>query len=779
MMSDRGAKVTQTVSDRILPGNSLKVNFDDKLILNEPGKTNIMIFVDAADDDLSDDTIYLETEVLPAPGGGMYTASTKSTNAVYQLGKPNDVTILGSPVIYDVNAPTKFSNATYGTTSDWSAEVQAYTASGTAVTGATLTAPSGSTDLEVQFVTNDATYEDSILTIVTRVIDHNNNCDTFIKRNVLIYPSITPLFAFPSQICEGEAVLFENKSKVLSGGMEFKWDFGTGVKADETDAPEPVFQFPGSKTYKVTLTAKTVPYGFAFDTTMDVTVNPIPAAAFAKTNACEGETLTFTNKTVPTTAAMKWSFGDGTTATSKDATKKYNKAGQYEVTLEADLNGCVATVVQKVYQFDKPVAAFDKVNGNCDNDVFEFENKSTITAGLIGSYWDFDDNGSVSTDDNAMYDFSTSGDKQVKLVVTSEFGCKDSMIKTISIKESPKVSFTNGPLCSVKPTDFINTTGDVANAIANYRWDFGDGTTSGAKSPSHDWKGNLGPKKVSLKVTLDNGCEDIVIKDLVVLTQPTPEFTAGEACSGDEIAFVNNTTWAQGKISYRWDFGDGTTSTNSDPVKVYNVTQSYYPNVTLYAFIEGGCGDSITKTNYVLINEKPRTCDFVAEVDYSFGFFGVKVEPMNASGVVGGQNDADYIWVFEGAGTQKTSGTDAAAYNNLPADGEYRITMRATMQQSGCECSATKTIVMNRSAAEQLSKSGVAVYPNPNNGQFQVVTSETFGTDVQITMMDMNGRVVKTQNHGSVNASELSAGMYLVRVSNGTESVTTKIQINK
>ncbi len=108
----------------------MKVSFDEKLILNEPGKTNIMIFVDAADDDLSDDTIYLQTDVLPAPGGGMYTASTKSTNALYQLGKANDVTILGEPVIYDVNAPTKYSNATYGTTSDWSAEVQAYTASG-------------------------------------------------------------------------------------------------------------------------------------------------------------------------------------------------------------------------------------------------------------------------------------------------------------------------------------------------------------------------------------------------------------------------------------------------------------------------------------------------------------------------------------------------------------------------------------------------------------------------------------------------------------------------
>ncbi len=779
MMSDRGAKVTQLVKDRILPGNSLKVNFANKLVLNAPGKTKIMIFVDAADDNLKDDTMYLQTDVLPAPGGGLYTASTKTTKAIYQAGRPNDITILKQPVIYDLNAPTKYSNATYGTTSDWSASAQAYTASGRAITGASLVAPSGSTNAEVSFVTTDATLEDSLLTVVTRVIDHNNNCDTFIKRNVFIYPTITPIFAVPAQICEGAAVLFENKSKVLSGGMEFKWDFGTGVKADETDAPEPVFQFPGSKTYKVKLTAKTNPHGFTFDTTMDVTVNPIPVAAFTKINACSGEALSFTNTTVPNTASMKWSFGDGTTATTKNATKKYSKPGQYNVTLEADLNGCVATITQKVYQFDKPTANFDKVVGTCDNDVFEFENKSTITAGLIGSLWNFNDNGSVSTEDNAKYDFSTSGDKKVKLVVTSEFGCKDSMIKTINVKESPKVSFTNGPLCSVKSTDFINTTGNVANAIANYRWNFGDGSTSGAKSPTHDWKGNLGPKKVSLTVTLDNGCEDIITKDMVVLTQPTPEFKAGEACSGDEIAFVNNTTWAQGKISYRWDFGDGTISSNSDPVKVYNAAQSFYPNVTLYAFIEGGCGDSITKTNYVLINEKPRTCDFKADVDYSAGFYGVKAEPMNSSGVVGGQNDANYVWIFEGAGTLKSSGSKAEVFNNLPADGTYKITMRATMQQSGCECSTTKTIVMNRSSAEQLRTSGVAVYPNPNNGQFQVVTSETFGKDIQITLMDMNGRVVLTQSQGTVNASEMSAGMYLVRVSNGTTSVTTKIQINK
>lgn len=781
MMSDRGSRVSQLVTNRILPGNSLKVVFSDKLILNAPGKTKIMVFVDAADDNLLDDTLYLETDVLPAPGGGMYSSSSSPTKAIYQSGRPFDLTILGQPVAYDVNPPTKYGNSTYRTTTtgDWSAEAQAYTASGRAIPGASLTPPSGSTDMEVMFTTTDVSLEDSMLTLITRVIDHNNNCDTLIKRNVFIYPSITPIFAFPTQICEGAAVLFENRSKVLSGGMEFKWNFGTGVKADETDAPEPVFQFPGSQTYKVTLTAKTVPHGFTFDTTMDVTVNPIPVAAFTKINACEGENLIFTNKTVPNTASMKWSFGDGTTSSTMDANKKYNKAGQYNVTLESDLNGCVASVTQKAYQFDKPVSNFNKLSGGCDNDVFEFENKSTITAGLIGSLWNFDDNGSVSTEDNARYDFSTSGDKKVKLVVTSEFGCKDSTIKIISIKESPKVSFTNGPLCSVKPTDFINTTANVTNAIANYRWNFGDGTSSGAKSPSHDWKGNLGPKKVILTVTLDNGCEDNSTRDMMVLTQPTPEFTAGEACSGDEIVFVNNTTWAQGKINYRWDFGDGTTSGNSDPVKIYNATQSFYPNVTLYAFIEGGCGDSITKTNYVLINEKPRTCDFKADVDYNAGFYGVKAEPMNANGVVGGQNDANYTWIFEGAGTQKSSGSKAEVFNNLPADGEYKITMRATMQQSGCECSSTKTIVMNRSSVKNLDKIGILVYPNPNNGQFQVVTSESFGDEVKITLMDINGRVVLTQTHGSINAIGLSAGMYLVQVSNGSSSVSTKIQIQE
>ena len=784
--SINGKATRQLVKTKILPGDSLKIDFATPMVLSIAGATTIKIYLDVPDDNAKNDSFTFTTFVKPAPGGGFYEFSTKTTTpntALYQRGKPNDVTVLDQPVIYDVVAPRIYSNSTYGTSlpSDWYASVQAYTQAGKAVSGATFTAPSGSTNLEVQFKTSDATLEDSLVTVVLKVTDNNNGCDTFIKRNVLIYPSIKPDFAFPAKICNGDAVLFGNTSKVNSGGMEFFWNFGTGNAADTSNAPEPVFQFPAAGKFKVTLTAKTVPYGFIFTKTYDVEVNAIPTVAFDKANACLGQDLMFTNKTNPLTAKMAWDFGNGATATTTDAKYKYSKAGTYLVTLSADLNGCVAKLTQKVYQFEKPVAKFSLVSGTCDNDEFTFSNQTTIGSGLVGSFWNFDDNGSVSTDEAPKYTFSKPGSKNVKLVAMSEFGCKDSMVKSVEVKESPKAGFTNTPACSLTPTEFTNTTADVAGAVANYAWNFGDGTTSKTKSPSKNWT-NLGPKTVTLSVTLDNGCSDVTTKDLSVLTQPKANFSATDVCAGDAVVFVNNTTWPQGDISYNWDFGDNTYSVNSDPSKLYNIVQTTSYNVTLYAYIAGGCADSITQR--VTVNEAPRTCDFQATPDYGFSYYGVKVEPVNASGAAGGQNNVDYTWVFAGGGTMKSKDVNAAVNYDLQSDGEYTVTMKAVVRQTGCECSKTKKIVMNRAAVKDLQSVGVAVYPNPTAGDIKVATTETFGANITVNVMSIEGKMVSTRtvaNEGVMvlNTDGLSNGVYLVQVTSGDKQVTKKITVQK
>ncbi|MFZ9755522.1 MAG: PKD domain-containing protein, partial [Bacteroidia bacterium] len=760
----------------IAPGDSASYTLQTKLKLNEWGENTVIVHLDG-DDNSKNDSATRRVFVKPAPGGSDFMASSKPTQARYFRGTPRDLTILKNAVIYDVNAPRGMSNSGYG--SAWTASAYAISEGGVAVTGASFTAPSGSTDGELQFMTSNKSYEDSTITVYLKISDLANGCDTVIKRNVFIYPSIVPGFKFPAKICNGDAVLFENTSTVKSGGMEFFWNFGTGNAADTSNAPEPVFQFPASGKYKVILTAKTLPYGFEFYDTQEVEVNAIPAVAFDKKNACEGESLSFTNKTTPASANSTWAFGDGNTSTAANPTHKYAKAGTYNVTLTSNLNGCVATLTQRVYQFDKPKANWNLISGTCDNDAFEFGNKSSISSGLAGSYWDFDDNGSVSTDENPSYTFASAGTKNVKLVSISEFGCRDSATKAVVVRESPKASYTATAACSLTPTAFTNTTPDVAGTVANYAWNFGDGTTSTAKSPTKNWS-SLGPKTIVLTVSLDNGCSQTITKDVNVLTQPKASFTASDVCAGDAVIFVNNTTWPQGEISYSWDFGDNTTSTSSDPSKSYSVVQTTSYNVTLYAYIKGGCADSLTQR--VTINEAPRTCDFVASTDYSFGYYGVSVEPVDGNGNVGGQDNVDYTWVFEGGGKLNSADKNAAVQHNFQDDGSYTITMRAKVRQTGCECTVSKDIVMNRAAAEGLATVGMGIYPNPSEGQVQMALSENFGQEIQVLVRNAQGQVVWQQtaaNNGllSLNLSHLSAGVYTVAAISESNSASQKLTL--
>jgi len=723
--------------------------------------------------------------VKPAPGGAKYVFSSKTStpnNPVYQLSRPFDVTLVNTPVYYDIPAPRIYSNSSYGTTSpaNWYAAVQAYTASGRAITGATLTAPSGGKDMEVKFETSDATLEDSTLTLVLRVSDVNNGCDTFVKRNILIFPSATPDFKFPSKICDGSDVLFENKSNIKpSAALEYFWNFGTTSAADTSNAPEPVFRFPKSGSYDVVLTAKTMPYGFIFTKKTTVVVNDIPSVDFTKTNACVGQDIQFSSVTKPSTATTTWDFGGGVTKTGANVTYQYPKAGAYSVTLKADLNGCIAEQTQRVYQFDKPTASWTNKSGICDNDEFSFTNSSSIGGGLIGSFWDFNDNGSVSTDDNPTYSFSSAGTKNVKLTVTSEFGCKDELTKQVIVRESPKASFTHTPACSITPTEFTNTTVDVSGATANYTWNMGDGTVKTSKDYTHTWKA-LGPKTVTLNVVLNNGCSSTISKELNVLTQPKAGFSASDVCAGDAVVFVNNTTWPDGQISYSWDFGDGTYSGNSDPVKYFNVKQTTTYNVTLVASIQGGCADSITQR--VIINEAPRTCDFTIDPDYAYSYHGVKVNPLDNSGASGGQANVNYTWLFAGVGTEYSAGVNAAVSKDLGSDGEYSITMRAVVAQTGCECSVTKKFVLNRAGMEELSKLGVTVFPNPASSDVKVMVSENFGNGV-VRIKIMSGAELKSQavngNLVELSVSDLSNGVYLVEVSNGAKVVTKKITVQK
>lgn len=775
-----GPKTQVIVNKAMAYGDTAKIWFP-QIMLSVAGATRIAFFIDMPDDNTSNDSFIFNTVVKPAPGGGFFTNASDPTRALYQPSKFNDVTVINAPVYYTINQPRIYTNANYkgnGGLNQWSATVMATTKFGKPVSGMSLTAPTASSDLKVKFVTSDATLEDSMLTLYVIVHDEGNGCDTFIKRPLLIYPTIVPNFKKPTSACVGSNVFFDNNSTVRSGNMEFAWDFGTGVASDNTDQPSPTFAFNKEGTFKVKMTAKTLPYGFVSTDSCIFTVYPIPAVKFSKQNACEGYNLKFTNLTTPLTASTYvWDFGDNTSKdTSKNPVHKYNAQGTYTVKLTANLNGCVSTITQRAYQFEKPVAAFSKLTGDCDNKEFTFSNTSSAKTANIGYFWNFDD-GSFSTAQSPKHIFDGFGTKNVKLIVTSEFGCKDSVTRVISVKESPKVSFTHGPACSLEPTAFVNTTKAVTGTYANYNWTFSDGSSSLDENPTHSW-GNLGSKTATLAISLDNGCSSSTTQSFDVLVQPKAKFSASDVCSGSPVVFSNSTTWAQGDISYKWDFSDNTNSTESDPIHAYNTSITTTYNVTLVASIAGGCNDTFTEK--VTVNEGPKTCDFVFGPDYSFGYYGMNFKPIDGSGNIGGQSNVTYTWVIQNGG-QKSG---ASVMHNFTKDGSYTVTMNALIKSTGCECTKTKTVLMNRAGVQNFETTGVNVYPNPASNNVNIMLKESFGKNVKIKISTITGAILKTQsaeNNGliSLNIGDVAPGVYMVTVSNGTNQVTQKLSVEK
>ncbi|MBS3913919.1 MAG: PKD domain-containing protein [Bacteroidetes bacterium] len=768
-----GNVVTQKVTTKILANDSLKITFFQRLQLSKWGKNRIAIYIDAADDDASNDSFIFITTVNPAPGGSKIQASSKPTKNIYYGGSPYDIVFLGQPWIYDFGAPRAYSNSDYGT--KWTASVYAQTARGTVFTsGLSLTIPSGPNNGEVTFINNNTIFEDSFISVCIKFTDLTNGCDTSWCLNLYMNPIVQADFQGPTLICGSDTAIFKNLSYIKKGGMHFHWNFGTGNIADTSNAIDPWFIYSTPGTYKVKLTAYTIPLGYETYDSSTITVKAKPTAAFTRVNACEGELVSFTNNSTPGTSSWLWKFGDGTTSAAKDPTHDYPSPGQYTVKLYVTNNGCTDSTSLKAFEFPKPKAGYSFGANQCSNTPVSFTNGTTIASGIFASYWHMEPGVIISTT-HPKYTFSTNGNQTVKLVTVSDFGCRDSITKTVTLKSAPIVAFDNTELCSKDATIFTNKTAPISGTNPTYYWNFGDGTTSTAQNPTHNWS-TLGPKNVKLRISLDNGCKDSLTKTLTVKVQPVVAFQHNApVCSGTQVVFTNNSTWASGNISFQWDFGDTSNSTLSDPGHTYSPYSSTNYNVQLCAMVDSACRTCATKS--IAINEQPHTCDFVSIPDYAYGFYGVKCTPKNAStGDTAPQTGINYTWNFHNSGP--VSGK--WGQYNFQSDGTYNVTMCAEVSTTQCSCCVTKQVVMNRSGINNSTVKKIAIYPNPNSGAFTMDATGIKG-EKHIKIFNGSGALVfettSTNDIISVNAIHLANGIYMVQVENGSIAVRSTMHI--
>jgi len=168
----------------------------------------------------------------------------------------------------------------------------------------------------------------------------------------------------------------------------------------------------------------------------------------------------------------------------------------------------------------------------------------------------------------------------------------DSII--IHVLSVPTSNFQASTECLGDTTLFQDNSLGGGVPIVAWYWDFDDNTFSVEQNPKHVYI-NSGTYNVKLRIANSNSCYDSLIRQVSVNTLPDVSFSLFlPACINSPIHFNNYTTNA---ISYSWDFGDGTTSTDFEPYHFYTNPGNYL--VKLEAYSAYGCYKSDTTTIYI------------------------------------------------------------------------------------------------------------------------------------------------------------------------------------
>ena len=492
---------------------------------------------------------------------------------------------------------------------------------------------------------------------VTLIVRSNTCPDTIRYNNIVHIRPPVARFNFTNNCTQKYTRQFIDNS---IGALNWAWNFGDGNTSRDKD-PAHTYAAPG--TYTVTLT---VTNGVcSYTTTKTVSIIDEKAVFSADQPViCRNGTVKFTATGINATNIQQWqwNFGDGTpsanTATSVNHT--YKNAGIFRVVLIIkDALGCIDSSFQNITVYG-PTANFAVVNPTVclGNAAVTFTDQS-VTDGqhpLNKWVWNYGD-GITETYSAAPFQhiYTTRGTYPVRLTVTDEFGCADSITKNNAVIISKPVADFYSPdtlSCTNKPISFVNTS--VGNTMT-WDWHFGDGTTSSQLNPLHTYAAT-GLYSVQLNVRDQYGCTDTIVKnDYINISLPVAAFLMSDSVSSCPPLKVSFTSQAQNTNSVRWDFGDGNTSILTNPEHNYTLAGIFYAKQFVTG--PGGCTDTLTKR---------------IEVKGPSGTFSysplVGCNPLTVTFNAVTQNQVSILWDFTDGATTSTTGNTVTHAFATPGD---------------------------------------------------------------------------------------------------------------
>ncbi|MBC8048340.1 MAG: PKD domain-containing protein, partial [Fimbriimonadaceae bacterium] len=283
---------------------------------------------------------------------------------------------------------------------------------------------------------------------------------------------------------------------------------------------------------------------------------------------------------------------------------------------------------------------------------------------------------------------------------------------------------------------------DMSTGAECYSWDFGDGGTSTLASPAHTYAGG-GVYTVCLTVYNSYGPETYC-QDVNLISAPGVDFsfTGDPAVTFTDLSTNTPTSWS-------WDFADGFTSTDQNPVHTFEENGSY--NVCLTATNAGG-----SNTNCHLVGINFAT--IAPEADYTYTIVGFTASFTDVST----NTPSTWSWNFDDGSATSTEQNPSHIY---AAAGEYNVCLQAG---NGGGIDITCKLLQVGVAINDISNF-ITIYPNPAKDYIFIDANTDLSTSA-IELYNALGQkmnvevIMSSANKIQIDVKDIAAGNYSLKI---------------
>ena len=438
---------------------------------------------------------------------------------------------------------------------------------------------------------------------VQYALENAEGCTSTIAQTITVHPHPVADFTV-SDDCLYSAVDAVNTSTVAGSTLDSAaWTLdGLGTLNDPL--PDDVFwAAPG--TYGLSLTV-TSSIGCSSTQSTTVTAHPVPVAAFDWTGHCTNEPVVFTESSTVSSGSVtsfNWAADGAPWTAVSQPDSMITTPGQHDIVLVVASDfGCLDTVAHTIPVDPAPVADFT-ADDVCDEESVAVLPSASVSSGAITSMtWSLDGDAPFAEFSGFDLLMAGPGDYALQQFVTSDMGCSDSLVQSITVHPLPAVAFDVDPdACLGSTFDLLSTsTVDAPQTLVNQSWLLSNGVAFTGTSSTQPADA-LGDITVSLVVTTNLGCSSALTVEDAIEVHPSP--VAGFDLGVEVVPFTHAefevlNQSSPDAVEWLYIMGDGTVYDEEAPEHQYDDYGVF--EVTQIATNAYGCSDQVTHPIEVL-----------------------------------------------------------------------------------------------------------------------------------------------------------------------------------